>query len=117
MNMAKARKAYVKSTKEKWEPLFRGLAANFRAGVVLLKSEEAIGAHSTKDNEEIIIVIAGRGKALFEGGSMAVREGDVIYVPPNTVHNLVADKNTKLRYVYVVTGNRNKSLGGSHAQK
>jgi mannose-6-phosphate isomerase-like protein (cupin superfamily) len=62
----------------------------------------------------LVLVTAGSGIFKKESGrSVRVRQGDMIYVPPNTAHLSIADKNTTMieHVVYIGDeGDRQKSV-------
>lgn len=71
---------------------------------VVLKAGEQVGLHDTKDREEVIVVLEGKGKFLYgKNRYFRISAGKVIYVPPNTHHNVLNDSNAALKYIYVVT--------------
>jgi len=81
-------------------PLFRGETRALRAGHVHLPEGEECGEHTTGDYEEILIFLEGRGKVLLGGDAIPVEGGMAFYIPPHTIHSVVADE--PLRYVYIV---------------
>ncbi|MFZ0564669.1 MAG: cupin domain-containing protein [Chlamydiales bacterium] len=39
--------------------------------------------------DQVILIVQGRGKALLNGKSSKVEEGDMIFIPKGTVHNVI----------------------------
>jgi len=75
-----------------------------RSGNVLLLPGESVGEHSTKSNEELIIVLEGRGQFIVENNLyMEFNANSVLYCPPMTKHNIQNTSSTPLRYIYVVS--------------
>ena len=61
------------------------------------------GEHSTGAHEEVLVVLDGEGTArLGDGTALRMRGGQIVYIPPHTVHNIVNTSDDVLRYVYVV---------------
>lgn len=78
-------------------------ASRMRAGMVTLGPGEDCGRHSTDEYEELLVILEGRGEAELEGhGAVAVEAGQVVYIPPQTSHNVRNRGEGVLRYVYVV---------------
>jgi len=78
-------------------------SVSMRSGKVVLQPGEAVGKHSTKSNEELIIILAGEG--LFEiadNNSLEFSANSVLYCPPMTEHNILNTGSTPLSYIYVV---------------
>jgi quercetin dioxygenase-like cupin family protein len=75
-----------------------------RSGLVALAPGASVGRHSTKGNEEMIIVLEGRGEMRFFSGRAAVslEAGTAAYCPPKTEHDLFNTGDSTLKYVYVV---------------
>ncbi|MBZ5656616.1 MAG: cupin domain-containing protein [Acidobacteriia bacterium] len=74
-----------------------------RSGLVSLEPNQSVGKHSTKGNEEMLVVLEGKGKMVFNDGSeLAVEANHVLYCPPQTEHNVVNTGTGTLRYVYIV---------------
>ncbi len=71
------------------------------SGFVSLKKGESIGAHSTKKKEELLIVIKGKGSADIEGRKIYLKEGQVLFIPSNTLHDIRNYSARLLAYVYV----------------
>ena len=78
-------------------------SVTMRSGLVQLSSGAAVGEHSTEGYEELIVVLEGKGEMRVTGQRpMAIGEGEIIYCPPETLHNMVNTGDGVLRYVYVV---------------
>lgn len=74
-----------------------------RSGRVFLAPDQACGQHSTKDREELLVFLSGRGKLLIgEKDSFEVGQGKASYIPPNTVHDVKNTGSVPLVYVYCV---------------
>lgn len=77
--------------------------AGLRSGQVILKPGEEIGEHSTKDREEAIVIFEGRAEISSDKGEAIKAEKDsVVYMPPNTLHNVKNTGKDILRYIYIV---------------
>jgi len=73
------------------------------SGFVFLSPGESVGEHSTENFEEVVVFLEGEGKAVIESEGLAVSRGRVLYVPPETKHDIVNTGSEPLRYVYIVT--------------
>jgi mannose-6-phosphate isomerase-like protein (cupin superfamily) len=73
------------------------------SGFMVLVPAKSVGKHSTKDNEEAIVVMAGKGEFKIIGGeTFEMHPYSVIYCPPNTEHDVTNTGPDTLRYVYIV---------------
>lgn len=76
---------------------------SMRSGLVVLLPNQSVGKHSTKQNEELLIVLQGKGEMIFaDGSSLPVQENYAVYCPPQTQHDVKNIGTVSLRYVYVV---------------
>jgi mannose-6-phosphate isomerase-like protein (cupin superfamily) len=74
-----------------------------RSGLVTLKAGENVGEHTTNDYEEILVIIEGKGVAEIVGKDrMDIEKGNIVYIPPKTVHNVFNNGNSLLKYIYIV---------------
>lgn len=73
-----------------------------RSGLVVLAPQKSVGKHTTGQNEEILIVLEGRGEMLFHDHTLPVEANHAIYCPPQTEHDVRNTGTGVLRYVYVV---------------
>lgn len=74
-----------------------------RSGRVYLAPEKACGRHSTKDREELLVFLSGRGELqIGEEGRFEVEQGKISYIPPNTIHDVKNTGSEPLVYVYCV---------------
>jgi oxalate decarboxylase/phosphoglucose isomerase-like protein (cupin superfamily) len=78
-----------------------------RSGFVRLKPGQTVGWHTTGKNEEALVVLRGKGKALIEGPrggqpGMPFAAPALVYIPPATRHNVQNTGSDPLEYEYVV---------------
>ena len=75
-----------------------------RSGRVYLGPGESCGQHSTGQREEILVFLSGHGEAVIgeEQQRFAVGEGKVVYVSPETVHDIQNNAESPLIYIYCV---------------
>jgi len=74
-----------------------------KAGRVYLNPGDSCGQHSTNDREELLVFLAGSGKAIIEASdTFEVGLGKVAYIPPRTLHNVENTGDEPLIYVYCV---------------
>jgi len=59
--------------------------------------------HAHKRNEEVYIVVQGRGRFYVDGEEFAIAEGSVVRVAPSGARCLAADPHTPLRYICIQT--------------
>lgn len=74
-----------------------------RSGRVFLAPGQACGQHSTKEREELLVFLSGRGELIIaEQDHFEVGQGKVSYIPPQTEHDVKNIGNEPLIYVYCV---------------
>jgi oxalate decarboxylase/phosphoglucose isomerase-like protein (cupin superfamily) len=77
--------------------------AGMRSGFVRLKPGETVGWHTTGKNEEALVVLHGKGKALIDGQpGLPFIAPALVYIPPATRHNVENTGSEPLEYEYVV---------------
>jgi mannose-6-phosphate isomerase-like protein (cupin superfamily) len=86
-------------------PLLKGYpqTAGIRIGFVRLKPGETVGWRTTASQEESLVILDGKGKALSDGeaGQPFVAPA-LVYIPPSTRHNVENTGKQPLVYIYVV---------------
>ncbi len=76
---------------------------SMRSGYIVLSPSKSVGRHSTRNNEEAIVVLSGTGEFKIIGGStLHLQPYCVAYCPPNTVHDVTNTGTDTLRYIYIV---------------
>lgn len=76
---------------------------SMRSGKVVLQPGKTVGKHSTKSNEELLILLEGEGLfMLSDGKQLEMKVGSVLYCPPDTEHDVKNTGATPLQYIYVV---------------
>jgi quercetin dioxygenase-like cupin family protein len=74
-----------------------------KAGLVVLKTNEEVGKHSTENKEEVIVILEGKATVFCEGEEQKnVPAGNLIYIPPRKEHNIINKEAENLKYVYLV---------------
>jgi mannose-6-phosphate isomerase-like protein (cupin superfamily) len=74
-----------------------------RSGYMVLAPSKSVGRHSTRNNEEAIVVLSGTGEMKIIGGSILhLQPYCVAYCPPNTEHDVTNTGTDTLRYVYII---------------
>ena len=77
--------------------------SGMRSGQVILKPGEEIGQHTTGNREEAIVILKGKAEVSSDKGESLIAEGDtVVYMPPDTKHNVKNIGKDNLRYIYIV---------------
>lgn len=82
----------------------KGKSYNFHSGRVYLKPGDNVGEHSTESYEELVIILKGSGEVenhLKE--RFQIKEGQIIYIPPNSTHNVYNTGTEPMIYIYIVT--------------
>lgn len=91
-------------TKKYTEILKPPVTVHMRSGLVQLLPGEDVGLHSTKQNEEMLVILEGQGEVEMEGYStLAVKGGQTAYVPPETRHNVRNTGSVPLKYIFIVS--------------
>ena len=86
-------------------PLLRGVpqTAGMRSGFVRLAPGQKVGRHTTAKNEETLVVLHGQGEALLDDGKNFIFAAPaIVYIPPQTHHDVLNTGKEMLEYVYVV---------------
>lgn len=79
----------------------RGAACNF-LDLVIIPPGGVIGVHTHKDdNEEVYVIVSGRGTMLSEGVQFSVAHGDVVVNQPGGTHGLWNTGDADIRLVVV----------------
>lgn len=81
-----------------------------KAGHVILKEKEEVGEHSTGSMEEALIILKGKGELIVnKKRGLNFKENMVLYVPPETIHNVKNTGTEPLEYIFI-TSNANQKL-------
>lgn len=76
--------------------------AGIKAGHVILQPGENVGAHTTGEREEVIIVLKGNGEAMVGKESIFKLGSDaILYIPPRTDHDVRNNGTGELEYIFV----------------
>jgi mannose-6-phosphate isomerase-like protein (cupin superfamily) len=57
--------------------------------------------HAHKRNEEVYIVVKGKGFFYIDGEEFAIEEGDVVRVDPPAARSIAADAASPIRYICI----------------
>lgn len=80
-----------------------------KSGHVILKKGEEIGEHSTNDLEEALVILKGKGQlAINKKESVDFEDNTVLYVPPDTVHNVKNTGSGILEYIFITSNAKQK---------
>ena len=78
-------------------------SSSMRSGKVILQPGESVGKHSTKSNEEFIVILDGEGVFIVNDNQrLDFDNHSVLYCPPMTEHDIQNTGSTPLSYIYVV---------------
>ena len=61
-----------------------------------------LGLHTHEGNSEMIYVLSGSGKILYEGESLPLKSGDCHYCPMGHAHSLINDTDEELVVLAIV---------------
>lgn len=90
--------------KERYTRLFSkkdGSAVSLRSGCVILDKGENIGEHDTETQEEVLIILEGKGELLLaKNDKIDFEKGSALYIPPNTLHDVKNTGESSLKYVF-----------------
>jgi len=90
---------------EKYQRLLSDVSdtAGMKSGYVVLKPNESVGEHNTEAKEEVIIILKGRAEVYISDCPLfCAEENHLIYIPPQTVHDIKNISEGDLRYVFAV---------------
>jgi mannose-6-phosphate isomerase-like protein (cupin superfamily) len=90
---------------ERFQRLLPGVpaTAGMKSGYVTLKPGESVGEHKTESKEESIIILEGEAQVYCGGRNIfSARQNSLVYIPPQTSHDIKNSSDKLLRYVYVV---------------
>jgi quercetin dioxygenase-like cupin family protein len=74
-----------------------------RSGYMVLAPSRSVGKHSTRANEEAVIVLTGKAEMRITGGpTLQLRGYSIAYCPPMTEHDVVNTGADTLRYIWLV---------------
>jgi mannose-6-phosphate isomerase-like protein (cupin superfamily) len=71
------------------------------SGFVILKKGGSIGIHNTGRREEILVVLHGKAQVSIVDKHFILKNAMVLYIPPNTLHNVRNIGVGLLKYLYV----------------
>lgn len=76
----------------------------FSCGLVVLEGRKDVGEHSTENKEEVLVFIEGKAKVLIEKKKEhIIKAPSFVYIPPETLHNVINNSSEKLKYIYITT--------------
>ena len=81
-------------------------SSQLRSGHVVLEQGSEVGEHSTRDGEEIIVLMEGTAEVKAGRKTVTVQAPAVVLIPANTSHNVRNLSKRPLRYAYVVVTKR-----------
>lgn len=95
----------------KYQRLFNADSGTYgmKSGHVILKEGEEIGEHSTNDLEEALVILRGKGRLVIGNNEGLDFEGNtVLYVSPDTTHNVKNTGNGVLEYIFITSNAKQK---------
>jgi mannose-6-phosphate isomerase-like protein (cupin superfamily) len=93
------------SGKDKYTEIMKPpVTVHMRSGLVKLAPAQDVGLHSTRQNEEMLVILEGQGKVEMEGyATLNIKGGQTAYVPPQTQHNVRNTGSVTLKYIFIVS--------------
>lgn len=80
-----------------------------KSGHVILKEGEEIGEHSTGSLEEALVILKGKGSLLInKEEGLDFENNSVLYIPPETVHNVKNTGKGILEYIFITSNAEQK---------
>lgn len=76
--------------------------AGMRSGKVVLEPGALMHRHSTAHNEELLVFLRGSARVVVGAETVATAAGQVLYIPPQTEHEVHNDGPERLVYLYTV---------------
>jgi len=90
------------SPKEAYDNIFtQKLSSDSNVTSILIWIKKEVKPHKHVMHSEHVYVLEGAGKLLLGEKIMEVKEGDLIYIPPNTVHALKVTSPTPMKVLSV----------------
>ncbi len=62
----------------------------------------SIGLHTHEASSEVIYILSGKGRVLYDGGSEPLSPGSVHYCPKGHAHSLINDSDGDLEFFAVI---------------
>lgn len=59
----------------------------------------AYHAHAHDDHEEVYYIMEGTGKIIVDEEEQSIKEGDCIYIPINSVHQIINDSDEMIKFL------------------
>jgi len=86
------------------QPLLTGppQTAGMRSGKVALGPGGHMHRHSTLGNEELLLFLRGKARVVLGAETVLMEAGEVLYIPPQTEHEVHNDGPGELTYIYTV---------------
>jgi mannose-6-phosphate isomerase-like protein (cupin superfamily) len=75
---------------------------SLHSGRVYLKPGADCGQHNTGPQEEMLVFLSGNGQADIGEKTFQVGAGKIIYIPPQTIHNIKNTSDKPLVYIFCV---------------
>jgi mannose-6-phosphate isomerase-like protein (cupin superfamily) len=75
------------------------------SGRVYLLPGADCGQHTTGPREEMLVFLSGAGIAVIgDEQELKIGQGKILYIPPQTIHNIKNTSDKPLVYIFCVTG-------------
>lgn len=64
-----------------------------------LDAKKQYHAHSHDDHEEVYYIIKGQGRIIVDGDDEPIHDGDCIYIPVGSMHQIINDSDEKIEFL------------------
>lgn len=81
------------------EPLYKCLNAITYVSLARLQPSLSYESHSHKDHEEVYYIILGKGSIKIGDDATKFRDGDIIHIPPKTMHTITNDGDEMVEFL------------------
>ncbi|MBU1120355.1 MAG: cupin domain-containing protein [archaeon] len=87
--------------RELFNPLKDELKLNYSLGRAVVKPERSTKKHKLKSSE-VYFILKGKGVMFIDGEERKVREGEAIYIPPESIQRIKNNGSTDLVFLCIV---------------
>lgn len=94
-------KAHISTVAPKTSWLKPPVSTGMKSGYVILHRGDEVGEHVTDNREEVLYIIEGEAKVTVGDMAEYAEAGSMIYIPPQTKHNVANESEEDVKYVYV----------------
>ncbi|MDD4980100.1 MAG: cupin domain-containing protein [Candidatus Omnitrophica bacterium] len=78
-----------------------GKKKGLSSGFMTIKKGDTVGIHNTGGKEEVLVVLHGKAQVSIANKHFILKDGIVLYIPPDTLHDVKNIGTRLLKYLYV----------------